>query len=881
MLIAFPGTDQASISEVGGKGYSLIKMASADFPVPPGIILTTAFFAPWFEQLKESSTWTELSNSEPPEWERIYSKLKSLCLDLIPTATQRQTLNKLNAMLKVLGDGGYFAVRSSSPEEDLESTSFAGCYESRINVAATELEKSITYCFSSCFDVRVLMYKMQHGFDVLLPDIAVIIQKQIMSEVSGVGYSINPLTNDHDEAVIEANWGLGESVVAGFSSPDKLVINKITRKIVEQKLGGKQLSIWPSTSGGTIKREGYRSQEYSLSENQLGELTEAICRIENYYEKPVDIEWAYTNGELYVLQARPITVFIPLPPQMLTLPGERRQLYIDAALAKGLTINAPISPLGLDFVERLFFSIIKPFLGTLKHSVDPAKSLLFFIGGRMYINLSNVMLLISLEKLAKRISVNDVMMAKILVNVDAKSYRAKSRPSWAGIKMPGYIVKILAGCPSITWQCLQVIFSPLKSHRICQQKIADYRRQISEGIDYKLPLDEFLQVYTQVMVQHMWKVTLPPLCCAFVAMEIVDLIVGKKVAQASSLTEQLKLGFSDNIVIELGMSLFRLSRMIELRELDDLTGLTERIKNRQMPSEFLKAWDIFLCTFGCRGPLEMDLATPRYADDPSLVLRQLANMKNSGGQFDPVKMNKRQFENRQRAYETLMGRLGGIRKKLLRHLYLIIDLFAGTRDTPKHQGLLINYAMRKRVLLEGKRLVDEDRLDAVEDIFDLTFDDLKSASLDPSLDLRQIRKERTDFINQLKIKVSTFPLVIDSRGRILRPAPSEEIPGELRGIPLSPGVVTGPVKILQNPHEKPINNGDVLVAYTTDPGWTPLFVNAAAVVLEIGGVLQHGAVVAREYGKPCIAGIDGVMTKLHDGQKVEVDGNEGILQFLP
>ena len=284
-------------------------------------------------------------------------------------------------MLQVLGDGGYFAVRSSSPGEDLESASFAGCYESRINVAATELEQSITYCFSSCFDVRVLMYRMQHGFDVLLPGIAVIVQKQIMSEVSGVGYSINPLTNDYDEAVIEANWGLGESVVAGLSSPDKFVIDKVTRKIVEQKPGGKQLSILPGSSGGTIKREGYRSWEYSLGENQLSELTEAVCRIENYYEKPVDIEWAYTGGELYVLQARPITAFVPLPPQMLTLPGERRQLYMDAALAKGLTINAPISPLGLDFAERLSFSIIKPFLSASKHGADPAKSLLFFHWG--------------------------------------------------------------------------------------------------------------------------------------------------------------------------------------------------------------------------------------------------------------------------------------------------------------------------------------------------------------------------------------------------------------------------------------------------------------------------------------------------------------------
>ncbi len=122
--------------------------------------------------------------------------------------------------------------------------------------------------------------------------------------------------------------------------------------------------------------------------------------------------------------------------------------------------------------------------------------------------------------------------------------------------------------------------------------------------------------------------------------------------------------------------------------------------------------------------------------------------------------------------------------------------------------------------------------------------------------------------------------MIDSRGRILRPAPREERPGELSGMAVSPGVVTGPVKVLRDPHSKPVNKGDVLVAYTTDPGWTPLFVNAAAVVLEVGGILQHGAVIAREYGKPCVVGIDRLMTKLHDGQRVEVDGTAGVIRLL-
>jgi pyruvate,water dikinase len=209
----------------------------------------------------------------------------------------------------------------------------------------------------------------------------------------------------------------------------------------------------------------------------------------------------------------------------------------------------------------------------------------------------------------------------------------------------------------------------------------------------------------------------------------------------------------------------------------------------------------------------------------------------------------------------------------------VIDLFAGTRDTPKYHLVLFNYAVRKRVLLEGGRLVAAGRLDAAEHAFALTYGDLEAAAADPTLDLRQIRDERTRFLRTLQ-HVKRFPPIIDSRGRILRPPARKEQPGELSGLAVSEGVVTGPVKVLHTPHEKPIEKGDVLVAYTTDPGWTPLFVNAAAVVLEVGGMLQHGAVVAREYGKPCVAGIDGVMTKLQDSQLVEVDGTAGIIRLI-
>jgi pyruvate,water dikinase len=227
-----------------------------------------------------------------------------------------------------------------------------------------------------------------------------------------------------------------------------------------------------------------------------------------------------------------------------------------------------------------------------------------------------------------------------------------------------------------------------------------------------------------------------------------------------------------------------------------------------------------------------------------------------------------------------MQRLPRLRRALLRRIHLLIELFAGARDTPKYHLVMLTCAIRRRALIEGERLVAEGRLDAARDVFDLTFDDLEEATRDSRLDLRALCAERTRFARRLSAQVTEFPQVIDSRGRILRPPPREGRPGELAGMSVSAGSAVGPVKVLRDPREKPIDKGDVLVAYTTDPGWTPLFVNAAAVVLEVGGILQHGAVIAREYGKPCVVGIDRVVSRLRDGQMVEVDGTAGVIRLL-
>jgi phosphohistidine swiveling domain-containing protein len=880
LIVPFPRSEPATIAEVGGKGLSLIRLAQAGLPVPPGAILTTGLFLPWFEKIKASATWSEFTLATPDHWAGLCGELKKLAADLSMTDIQNRTLDDLRRHLATLGENVLFAVRSSSPDEDLESASFAGGYETRLGVRPADLEDAIRHCFASSLDERVFVYKKEHGFDIMSPSIAVIVQTQIDSQTAGVGFSINPLTNDFDEAVINANWGLGETVVAGTVSPDHFIVDKVDRKVVEKNQGDKKTSIRLNPNGGVTKVVEDRPRDFTLNNAQILELADMICRIEELYEMPMDIEWAYADHRLYVLQARPITTFTPLPPEMITQPHERRRLYMDISLSGGLTTNAPISPLGLDLMENIVSLMFEQFLGPVSFDTSPSTGAWFFAGGRMYQNLSNVMRLSSLKSMSRQMSYSDALMSETLANIDAKQYRSAKRPPWAGIRMVRYIPRVLWRLRWAGWNLAKSVLFPERAYRIYQDRIAAYESKMVKDLDYSLPLGEFLRKYFPTMAQQAFYIDMPAVGVFFIGLKLLDLAIPRKSADQKALPEKLKVGFSGNIVVEMGLELFRMAKLLNPSDFMDLPSLAQRITDRQMPEEFLRAWDGFIEQYGWRGPLEMDLASPRYADDPKQALRQMSFMDMEDKEFDPEIAHAQRVDERWRAYNELLSRSGWFRRILLRRAHKLIDLFAGTRDNPKHHILLFYSAIRKRVITEGQRLVKEGRLDSAEHVFDLTFSDLPSVNSNRESDLREIRKERTRFINILKSRVREFPPVIDSRGRILRPPPLSHDPNELQGMAVSPGKAVGPIKILHNPYEKAVNKGDVLVAHTTDPGWTPLFVNAAAVVLEVGGVLQHGAVVAREYGKPCVAGIDGLVTKFKDGQMVAVDGTVGTIRIL-
>ncbi len=317
-------------------------------------MLPVEFFSAWFATIKRSTAWTAFLEAD------VNSKLRSSC-DALKKEAMKLSFSKEQqeavsaALAKLDHKGGLFAVRSSSPEEDLEGASFAGGYETILGVTKEGIEDAVKRAFASCLDQRVAVYKKQNNFDFRTPKIAVAVQTQIASDIAGVGFSLNPVSNSYDEAVINANWGLGETVVAGIATPDTFIVDKYKKQIVQKQLGGKETSIWLLPGGGTEERADNRKDDFSLTDGQIIDLTNLIVKVEESYGRPMDIEWAFAAGEMFLLQARPITTFIPLAAELITQPGAQKTSLSRRDHLRAGTIQANICA-GNIFLARSCFS---------------------------------------------------------------------------------------------------------------------------------------------------------------------------------------------------------------------------------------------------------------------------------------------------------------------------------------------------------------------------------------------------------------------------------------------------------------------------------------------------------------------------------------------
>lgn len=873
-IVSFTAQDYPPVDQAGGKALALMHMTAAGMPVPPGFVLTVAFFEPWTARLQATPEWAEMANADASRIGPVARALQAACLALRFTDGQRGELDSALKTFRAENGGHRYAVRSSSPEEDLEGASFAGGYETVLGVTVEGIEAAILQAFTSSFDERVFLYKREHGFRLDQPRIAVIVQQQVDADSAGVAFSLNPLNNCFDEAVINANHGLGESVVSGDADPDVFVVDKLTGEILETRIGAKQAVVTLDAAGGTTRSTRPNHPEAAMTPAQALELVRLLAKVEAYYKKPVDIEWAISDGRLFLLQARPITTYRPLPEEMLTAPGQPKRLYANSTLIEQ-GLQDPLSVLGTDFLG----DVLDKVGGPVAEGAIGIDGITFTAGGGYFMNLSYATMLGMRNAGLAPGSFGDPRVLEILDSIDMKEYLGGQLPP----KLKALRGKMMFSMPPMLASALGAYLRPERILAKYKAALPDEIRRLEAYSGDGLSLRAQALGLTQLLRFFYGEHGIPMILAGQFAERRIRRLFKDDAAQAADHLINLGIALPGNKTAEMGEALYGLATSAEIGRYEKAEDFLADLNASRLSPEFSAAWAKYMNEFGMRCPTEIDVATPRPREEPALLFEQLKNMALAmQGRDSSRPFFEEARARREASYQALLEmaqKKGNRAARALKGYYKVWMLLGGYRETPKHYVITVIDLFRGRALGIARAFVAAGRLDTPEQIFDLSIADIDRACADPTLDLRALARERTALTHKIR-KNKLVVRIIDSRGRIFFPPRKAGAAGELIGVPISPGIVQGRVKVFQHATDKKLLPGEVLVARATDPGWTPLFIDARGIILEIGGALQHGAVVAREYGIPCVSGVDDATSKLKDGQLVEVDGSNGVVRIL-
>lgn len=848
-IYQFSTPQNPTLVEVGGKAQSLIRSTQAGLPVPGGLALSVGFFTDWTAQVKATPEWTAVLK-DPTK--ANCDAVKKLAQGLAFTDTMRSDFDN---HLAQLGAEGVFAVRSSSPEEDLAGTSFAGMYETFLGTTMAQLEQTIAKAYSSMFDIRVVEYKAKHGIALEGAAISVIVQQQIASDVSGIGFSLNPLNNCYDEVVINASFGLGEAVVAGQVSPDEFIVDKIDMQVLSSDIREKTFGLQLSADGGIEDLPIADPNKASLTQVQVLELAQLIKDVEAFYGVPVDTEWAFAKGVLYLLQARPITAYFPLFPEMMTEPGVRKKLYMDM-IGTTQGFSERLSILGGDI-----WAIV---LDRLKRGAMPSgpEGYILNLNGRQYFQLHHMMKGIGKRTIDLMNSTDNALEGRgdeIMRDYCAPEMSPLVKQArWNQIKMVGQMLPHM----------IKLLWNPTRfakgTEASVEKLLAKFRAMKNDR-----PFDELVKAAFKDFDDIFFSFLI--YIAGFLAEWRIRRIM--RGTEGEALKSFLVMDVPSNPTSAMGHAMLKLAQSPEMRETQDAAEFEDKITARSYSPAFMAEFDTYIEKYGARGIREIDVATPRTMENLGEFFQRIKAIRADDNQMITASTRKAEAIAKMREIAQAKGKV----KKFDKHLRTL-EVSYGHRETPKYLVVMMNGALHRVALEVGAEFVAQGRLDAPEDIFELSIAEVTQGQKDETLDLRGLI---TANLKPMKIVagVKDYPNYFDSRGKIFRKhvdAGSDD----LAGMAVSNGTYTGRAKVLKTPYEKPLEAGEILVTVATEPSWTPVFVNASAVVLEVGGGLQHGAIIAREYGLPCVSGLPGVTGIIKDGDLLEVDGSNGIVKIL-
>jgi pyruvate,water dikinase len=845
-VLAFQEVDQTQVAVVGGKGAHLGELSRIEgIRVPAGFCVTTdAFRRIIAEPSSIQRQLDQLSRLKPDDREAIRALSTEIRRTIEAIAIPDDVAAAITSALARLGERVACAVRSSATTEDLPTTSFAGQHDSHLNVVGpAAILQRVSQCWASLFTERAVAYRLRNGFDHRKVSMAVVVQPMVFPQAAGVLFTADPVTGNRKISSVEASAGLGESLVSGLVNADVYKVRN-----------------------GEVFAKALTTVQPALTDAHVVQLERLGRQIEAHFGRPQDIEWCLVDDGFAIVQSRPITTLFPIPE------ASDRENHVYVSVGHQQMMTDAMKPLGLS-------------LWQLTTPAPMAEA-----GGRLFVDvtrrLASPASRAALLQLAKSDPlIGDALQAilerdfvPLLPGEDASAASVRLRPEASAGQAGGAPAPIETD-PAIVADLIGR----------SQTSIAAVKRDIQTKSGAALLdfiLTDLQELKRILFDPRSHQVFMTAIEATWWLNDHLEAWLGEKNA-ADTLAQSVP----NNVTSEMGLALLDVADVIRLhpdvvaflQHVDDDSFLDEMaaLAGGREARDAIRAW---LEKYGMRGVGEIDITRPRWSERPAtLVSMILANVRN----FEPGAGARRFEQGRQEARkkeQELLARVralpdGEQKASEAKRMIDRVRTFIGYREYPKY-GMVCRYFVYKQALLkEAERLVQAHVLREKEDIFYLRFEELQDVVRTNQVNDQLIRQRKDAFRSY---EALTPPRVLTSEGEAIAGAyRRDNVPaGALVGLPVSAGTVEGRARVILDMAEADLEADDILVTTCTDPSWTPLFVGIKGLVTEVGGLMTHGAVIAREYGLPAVVGVHHATALIKDGQRIRVHGTDGYVELL-
>jgi pyruvate,water dikinase len=852
--------DQAQVALVGGKGAHLGELSRIEgVRVPAGFCVTTDAFrrimttVPWLDDQLD-----RLSRLDPDDRKAIGTLSAGIRGTLEGIAIPDDLAAAITGPVARLGGQAAYAVRSSATAEDLPTASFAGQQDTYLNVVGpAAILQHVSRCWASLFTERAVTYRLRNGFDHRKVHMAVVVQQMLFPQAAGILFTADPVTSNRKVVSIEASFGLGEALVAGLVNPDVYTVRD--GEVAAKTVATKKLAICARPAGGTqeLAIEPSRQEQPALTDAQIVRLAQLGRRIEAHFGHPQDIEWCLVDDEFQIVQSRPITTLFPIP----ATSDQGNHVYISVGHQQMMT--DAMRPLGLSFWQ-------------LTTPAPMAEA-----GGRLFVDVTQ-----RLASPASRASLLELMGRSDPLIGDAVQTILERDGFIRPLPDEGPPGPLLGGAPAPIETDPAIVTDLIGRSEASIATLKQDIRTKSGPALLDFILADIQELRRILFDPRSHQVFMSAMEATWSLNDQLQAWLGEKNA-VDTLTQSVP----NNVTSEMGLALLDVADVIRphpevvafLQHVDHENFLDElpRLAGGREARDAIQAW---LDRYGMRCVGEIDITKPRWSERPTtLVPMILGNIRN----FEPGAGERRFEQGRQKAWEKeqdLLTRLralpdGERKADEAKRMIDRIRTFIGYREYPKYHMVSRYFVYKQALLNDADRLVQAHVLRDREDIFYLTVGELHDVVRTNQVDDQLIRQRKDAFRSYQAL---TPPRVLTSDGEAVAGTYRRaDVPaGALTGLPVSAGTVEGRARVILDMAEADLEAGDILVTAYTDPSWTPAFVAIKGLVTEVGGLMTHGAVIAREYGLPAVVGVEHATRLIPDGQRIRVHGTDGYVEIL-